>query len=56
VPQFSVGVGNGNSNRIAMRWQYPITERTTNAANYKKALDAQYGGKDDINDIVWLNK
>ncbi|QRR00071.1 SusD/RagB family nutrient-binding outer membrane lipoprotein [Dyadobacter sandarakinus] len=55
-PKFMTGVGTGNSERIALRWQYPISERTTNGANYKAAIDAQFGGKDDINDKIWLLK
>lgn len=55
-PKFYQGVGNGNSNRIAVRWQYPLSERTTNATNYKAAIASQFGGKDDINDMVWMLK
>jgi hypothetical protein len=55
-PKFETGVGNGNSNRIAVRWQYPFSERNTNAANYKAAIDAQFAGKDDINDVIWILK
>ncbi|WP_337042793.1 SusD/RagB family nutrient-binding outer membrane lipoprotein [Emticicia sp. 17c] len=55
-PKFETGVGNGNSNRIALRWQYPISERTTNSKNYTDAINSQYGGKDDINDTVWILK
>lgn len=55
-PKFYTGVGTGNSGRIAIRWQYPTSERTTNATNYKTAIDAQFSGKDDINDMIWLNK
>ena len=55
-PKFNVGVGNGNSNRIAVRWQYPTSERTTNTQNYSTAIGSQYGGKDDINDTVWMLK
>ena len=55
-PTFYTGVGNGNSNRIAIRWIYPLTERTSNSANYKAAIDAQFAGKDDINDQIWLLK
>jgi hypothetical protein len=49
-------VGNGNSNRIAVRWQYPLSERTTNNSNYKAAIDRQFAGKDDINEKIWLVK
>ena len=55
-PTFYTGVGTGNSGRIALRWIYPISERTTNSANYKAAIDAQFAGKDDINDLIWLLK
>ena len=55
-PKFYQGVGNGNSNRIAVRWQYPLSERTTNATNYKAAIASQFSGKDDINDLVWMLK
>jgi hypothetical protein len=55
-PTFSSGVGNGNSNRIALRWIYPTTERTANATNYTAAITSQYAGKDDINDQMWLVK
>ena len=55
-PKFETGVGNGNSNRIAVRWQYPISERNTNTKNYTDAITSQYGGKDDINDAVWIMK
>lgn len=55
-PKFETGVGNGNSNRIALRWQYPLSERNTNTKNYNDAIGSQYGGKDDINDTVWIMK
>ena len=55
-PAFSTGAGNGNSGRIAFRWLYPATERTANATNYTAAITSQYAGKDDINDVMWLNK
>ena len=53
---FYTGVGTGNSGRIAMRWLYPLSERTSNSTNYKAAIDAQFAGKDDINDQIWLSK
>ncbi|AWW00341.1 SusD/RagB family nutrient-binding outer membrane lipoprotein [Arcticibacterium luteifluviistationis] len=55
-PEFYTGVGTGNSGRIAVRWQYPYSERTTNTSNYKTAIDSQFSGKDDINEEIWLNK
>jgi hypothetical protein len=56
IPVFSVGPGTGNSSRIAMRFQYPGSEQTANTDNYKKALQDQFGGNDDINANMWIIK
>lgn len=55
VPTFLTGPGTGNSARIPKRWQYPLSERTTNEVNYKAALKAQFDTEsDDINSGMWL--
>jgi hypothetical protein len=56
VPAFTTGPGTGNSARIAMRFQYPGTEKTANTTNYNQALKNQFGGNDDINGVMWLIK
>lgn len=57
VPTFETGPGTGNSERIAMRFQYPATEKTTNIDNMNAALKAQgFGNNDDINGKMWLLK
>jgi hypothetical protein len=56
VPDFTTGPGTGNGNRIALRFQYPASERTSNATNYNAALASQYGGNDDINGVMWILK
>lgn len=57
VPTFLTGAGTANSGRIAKRWQYPSSERTTNVANYKAALTSQFGAEtDDINSDMWIIK
>ncbi|HVW95525.1 MAG TPA: SusD/RagB family nutrient-binding outer membrane lipoprotein [Mucilaginibacter sp.] len=56
VPAFTTGPGTGNGGRIALRFQYPSSERTANTANYNAALQSQYGGNDDINGTMWLLK
>ncbi len=57
VPTFLTGVGTGNSGRIAKRFQYPSSERTTNAANYNATLTSQFGAAtDDINSEIWIFK
>ena len=57
IPAFLTGTGTANSGRIAKRWQYPSSERTTNAVNYKAALISQFGAEtDDINADIWILK
>jgi hypothetical protein len=57
TPAFLTGAGTANSGRIAKRWQYPSSERTTNANNYKAALVSQFGAEtDDINADIWILK
>jgi hypothetical protein len=56
VPVFTTGPGTGNSSRIALRFQYPGSEQTANADNYRKALQDQFGGNDDINGTMWILK
>jgi hypothetical protein len=56
VPTFLTGVGTGNSGRIPKRWLYPNNERVTNKPNLDAALSAQYSGKDNVDDLMWLLK
>lgn len=57
VPTFLTGPGTANSGRIAKRWQYPSSERTTNATNYNASLKSQFGAEtDDINSEMWIIK
>ena len=58
VPAFSQGgVGIGTpTNNIPLRWQYPGSEASYNNANYKAAVQSQYGGTDDLNAKMWLIK
>jgi hypothetical protein len=56
VPEFTAGPGTGNSERIAMRFQYPQSEKSANQQNYEAALQQQYGGNDDINAQMWIIK
>lgn len=55
VPTFSEGVGSGNGNKIAKRWQYPRAEADANSVNYNAAVTSQYGA-DDLNGIMWILK
>jgi hypothetical protein len=56
VPVFGTGPGTGNSGRIATRFQYFSSERSTNATNYNAALSSQFSGNDDINGLMWILK
>ncbi|RKR84258.1 SusD-like starch-binding protein associating with outer membrane [Mucilaginibacter gracilis] len=56
VPNFTTGTGTGNSGHIALRFQYPSSERTANTANYNAAVSSQYGTTDDINGTMWILK
>lgn len=56
VPTFSAGPGTGNSGVIPLRWEYPLSESSTNPVNYKAAVQSQYNGSDDINQTMWLLK
>jgi hypothetical protein len=56
VPVFSVGEGNLNGGRIPKRWMYPVRERQYNEENLKAALQSQFNGSDDINNVIWLIK
>ena len=56
VPAFKTGAGTGNGGKIPTRWQYPFAEVTANKANYTSAVQSQFGGTDDINGVLWMNK
>lgn len=56
VPEFLTGPGTGNSERVAMRFLYPVSETATNGANLQAALQSQFGGADDINGLIWVVK
>ena len=56
IPAFHTGPGNGNSNRIALRFQYPSAEKSINATNVNAAIQSQYAGTDDINAKMWIIK
>jgi hypothetical protein len=57
IPAFIAGgTGTGNGGLIPKRWQYPYNEITANADNYKKAIQAQFNGADNINTDIWITK
>jgi hypothetical protein len=56
IPTFHTGPGNGNSQRVALRYQYPSAERAVNKTNVEAAISTQFGGADDINAKMWIIK
>ncbi len=46
------GIGGG----IPMRYNYPDAEYSYNLQNMKDALDRQWAGVDDVNNVMWLLK
>jgi hypothetical protein len=56
VPDFMTGTGTGNSGRIPLRFQYPVSEQTNNKENWRQAVERQFGSVDDINGRMWIVK
>jgi len=57
VPVFLTGPGTESvGGVIPKRWMYPDSENQYNIVNLQKALDAQYGGIDNVNSVMWLIK
>jgi len=54
VPNFSTGEGTLNNGEIPKRWMYPESESNLNRANLEAALQKQFGGQDNINNVMWL--
>jgi hypothetical protein len=58
-PQFTL---NPNTNlntpgtEFPVRWKYPQVELNNNGDNYKTAIQSQYGGNDDVTQLMWLLK
>jgi len=55
MPEIVPGAANLNGNKVPVRYIYPLSEQSLNAANRQKAVAAQ-GGTDDLNTKMWLIK
>ena len=59
-PEFPVNPEtNRNSyapDKMPMRWMYPKREYDYNKENIDEAVNRQYGGSDDINQLMWILK
>ncbi len=47
---------NDDKTKIPMRWQYPENELLFNKEEYLAALQRQWGGTDNVNNVMWLLK
>jgi hypothetical protein len=56
VPAFHTGPGTGNSQRVALRFQYPVSEKSINETNVNSAIQSQFNGPDEINAKIWIIK
>lgn len=58
-PKFKMNAStneNTPSDEFPVRWLYPQVELNNNAENYKAAIQSQYGGNDNVNQLMWLLK
>ena len=42
--------------KLPMRWMYPKSEFDYNKENIEEALQRQFGGSDDVNNLMWILK
>ncbi|NJB83285.1 SusD/RagB family nutrient-binding outer membrane lipoprotein [Wenyingzhuangia aestuarii] len=52
----NTSLNDNNKSAVPVRWLYPTTETSYNQENLIKALDRQFGGFDEINQVMWLLK
>jgi hypothetical protein len=54
IPTLSVGPGTYNNGKVPKRWLYPQSEYDYNPGNLSAALQSQYSGVDNVNNVMWL--
>lgn len=42
------------STQLPLRWMYPANELSYNRSNLEEALNRQFGGNDDVNEVMWI--
>lgn len=45
---------NTDPNKFPVRWMYPQGELDYNRENVEEAINRQYGGNDDFNEVMWI--
>ncbi|MBD0367991.1 MAG: SusD/RagB family nutrient-binding outer membrane lipoprotein, partial [Flavisolibacter sp.] len=56
IPTLSVGPGTLNGGQVPKRWIYPQSEYVNNKANVQAAVERQYPGGDNVNEVMWVLK
>ncbi|HUR11067.1 MAG TPA: SusD/RagB family nutrient-binding outer membrane lipoprotein [Flavitalea sp.] len=55
-PTLNVGPGTYNNGKVPKRWLYPQSEYDYNKANVEAAVQRQFAGNDDVNELMWILK
>lgn len=58
-PEFPINpASNENipSDKLPVRWMYPQEELNYNSENVNEAIDRQYKGNDNVNELMWILK
>jgi hypothetical protein len=45
---------NSDKNKMPMRWMYPEKELSYNRENVEEAINRQFAGNDDVNELMWI--
>lgn len=56
IPVNPLSNRNDPTDKMPLRWMYPQDEYDHNGDNVKAAVQSQYGGTDDWNQVMWLLK
>jgi len=47
---------NSDKTKMPVRWMYPEKELSYNRANVESAINSQFNGNDDVNELMWILK
>lgn len=45
---------NSVKSQIPLRWMYPTKELSNNREKVEEAISSQFGGNDDVNEVMWI--
>ena len=58
-PEFPINIATNKNevvNKMPLRWLYPDLEYNYNQENIHNAVNSQFGGSDDANQLIWILK